>query len=92
MVHAQPPFRLLDPHLTRPSGETAFGVERLFLLQDVVTRPRQFVRKRFGGNYAIGLGFLLLEKSFGLLTESPGKIGGFDERPDQVSVACLVLK
>jgi hypothetical protein len=32
----------------------------------VITRPRQFVRQRFGGDHGIGLGFLFLE----LLTEA----------------------
>ena len=88
LVHAQTPL-LVDLPSPNHSDETAFHIERLFRLQHVVARPRQFVRQRLGLDCFIGSCRLALEEAFGLGTEAACEVGCFDEGAYQVGIAVL---
>ena len=64
-------------------------VERYLIAQDVVTRPRQFVRYRLDRHNPIGPRTLALVVALDLGVETDGKIGGLDERPGQIAIAIL---
>ena len=71
------------------SGKTAFHVKGLFLLQDVIARPRQLVGQRLRSHHPVGSCLLFLEEGVGFLAEAPGEIGRFDEGPHQIGIAVL---
>lgn len=51
-----------------------------------VACPRKLVCQCLGGHHAIGFGFLLVKEASGLITETPGEVGCFDECPHQVGI------
>jgi len=73
------------------SCEAARHIERLTVLQDVITRPRQLVRQCLDGNHVVGFRFLSLIKTLGFRTVTPGKVGRFNECPSQILVAVLAV-
>src|SRR6202022_3754643 len=77
------------PDRRRPSGKAARWVERLALLQDVITGARQLVCQRLGGNYVVGPGLLALVETLGFGTKAPGEVRRLDECPGEIFVAVL---
>lgn len=79
-----------SPDRRRPfQGKAARYVERLALLQDVVTGARQLVCQRLGSDDVVGLGFLAVMEALGLGAKAPGEVRRLDEGPGEILVAVL---
>src|SRR5229473_6945028 len=78
-----------SPPLAKPLSETQVHIERLLVLQHVVTRPRQLVRERLERQDPIRPALLAIIETLGLRTAAQRKVRRFHERPGEILVPVL---